>query len=325
MHGTVTIANPIYDTVFKHLMKHEEVARGLVSTLLGVEIASIQLRPQEVTDVHFATPVRLIDQNLRVFRLDFTAEIKLKGGGTRKVIIELQKAGKSEALLRFRNYLGNVYQGPERDEKGRSLPILAIYILGFVVNRQRPALVLVKNGLMDGITRKPLEKPLMKPKTKKDAADEPSDDHFFEALTHEAAFVQIPLISSLTGETDVEKALLMFNQTFANENKHLLILSDAMLQSAPEWLRQAFRVLQTVVANEEVQKGMVVADQFYEFLGNLEKQLEAERQQKQEALAREEDERRQKEEERRLKETAIAKAEAAELELEQLRRQLRKK
>jgi hypothetical protein len=55
--GMVTNANPIYDTVFKQLMENEVVARGLLSSLLDLEITDIQLRPQEVTDVHYATPL----------------------------------------------------------------------------------------------------------------------------------------------------------------------------------------------------------------------------------------------------------------------------
>ncbi len=321
MLNTVTIANPIYDTVFKHLMNNQEVARGLISTLLGVEIASIQPRPQEVTDVQFATPLQWKEMNLRVFRLDFTAEITLKEGGTRKVIIELQKAGKSEALLRFRNYLGSVYQGPDRDEQGRSLPILAIYILGFLANSQRPALVIVKNGLVNGVTGENLAESTST-SAPSDSADERGDDHFFEALTHEAAFVQIPLISKLTGDTEVEQALRLFNQSFANENKHFLILSEKVIQCGPRWLQQAFRVLQTVVSDDEIQKGMAVEDQFYEAVASMEKQLEAERQQKEAAMAREEAAMAREVEERRQKEVALGKAEAAERELAELRRLL---
>jgi hypothetical protein len=323
----VTIANPIYDTVFKHLMENQVVARGLLSSLLDLEITDIQLRPQEVTDVHYATPLSLLDQNLnlRIFRLDFTAVVKLKQGGTRKVIIELQKAGKSEALMRFRGYLGRTYQSREKDDTGRPLPILAIYILGFLASPARPALILSRNGLFNGITSEPLP-----------ALKNAEDDHFFQALTHDCAYVQIPRIKDLTGESEVELALRMFNQSYVKENKHFLILTDEHILTGPPWLRQAFRMLQTAVADEEVQKAMAVEDQLAEILEDLAKESqqlqqkldeerrlkEEERRLKEEALSKTDEERRLKEEERRLKEAAMAKAEAAELELAELKRRL---
>jgi flagellar biosynthesis GTPase FlhF len=321
----VVIANPIYDSVFKHLMANQEVARGLISSLLGVNILSIELRPQEVTDFHYATPLGLMDANLRVFRLDFTAVIKLKEGGERKVIIELQKAGKSEALMRFRSYLGRTYQSKEeKDEKGRPLRIMAIYLLGFVISPQRPALCLGQNGLLDGITGQSLP------------ALENDEDHFFQALTHDCAFVQIPRIKDLTGNSEVEQALRLFNQAYVKENRHFLTLSDTVLQSGPPWLQRALRLLQSAVADEEVQKAMEVEDNLAEMLDDLEKQILEERRLREEERRLREEERRlreeerrlreeecrMKEEERRLKEEALVKMEAAEKELAELRKKL---
>jgi hypothetical protein len=307
----VVIANPIYDSVFKYLMENQEVARGLISSLLGVEILSIELRPQEVTDFHYATPLGLIDANLRVFRLDFTAVIRLKEGGQRKVIIELQKAGKSEALTRFRSYLGRTYQSrEEKDEHDRPLRILAIYLLGFLVSPQRPALCLGRNGLFDGITQQPL------PTLNGD------EDHFFQALTHDCAFVQIPRIKELTGDSEVEQALRLFNQAYVKENRHFLSLSEEALRSGPAWLQKAFRMLQSAVADEDVQKAMEVEDNLSEMLDDLEKQILEERRLKEEALSRSDEERRLKEEAFAKAEAAIAKAEAAERELAELRKKL---
>ena len=45
------IANPIYDVVFKYLLDDAEIARGLLSAILGVEIVSLDVKPQE-TLVH---------------------------------------------------------------------------------------------------------------------------------------------------------------------------------------------------------------------------------------------------------------------------------
>jgi hypothetical protein len=300
----VTIANPIYDTVFKHLLEDQEVARGLLSCLLQVEILEIEPRPQEVTDVRVTPPLDTLDAGLRVFRMDFTARVRLATQETKTVILELQKAGKAEALVRFRNYLGRVYQSSERDEAGRPLPVLAVYILGFNANKDRPALVLGNTKLTDGVTKQPLPD-----------ADNPADDAFFRSLTHDAAFVQIPQIKDLQGHSEVERSLKLFDQSFVNKDRHFLVLADTMLESAPDWLRKAFRVLQSAAADEEVRQAMAVEDEISEAFENLVDRLDSERRQKEEALSMVEDERRQKVD-------AVARAEALALELEELRRRL---
>jgi hypothetical protein len=292
----VTIANPIYDTVFKHLLEDQEVARGLLSCLLRLEILEIEPRPQEVTDVRVTPPLQAQDAALRVFRMDFTARVRLATQEEKTVILELQKAGKAEALVRFRNYLGRTYQSNEQDAQGRPLPVLAVYILGFNANKERPALVLGNTRLTDGITLQTLP----------DAKD-PAEDSFFRSLTHDAAFVQIPRIKDLTGDGEVERGLKLFDQSFINKDPHFLVLSDSMVEEdGPLWLRKAFRVLQSAAADEEVRQAMAVEDEIGKAFEDI--------------LERLENERREKENERRQKEEALAVAEALRRELEELRR-----
>ena len=40
------IANPIYDVVFKYLLEDVEIARELLSTILGEEVQSVEVKPQ---------------------------------------------------------------------------------------------------------------------------------------------------------------------------------------------------------------------------------------------------------------------------------------
>ena len=102
------IANPIYDSVFKHLMENLEIARGLIERLLGVEILDLTPQPIELTDRQ-AAGVGDAQALMRVFRIDFSATIKQADGRQHKVLIDLQKAGKCEAVSRFRNYLSRHY------------------------------------------------------------------------------------------------------------------------------------------------------------------------------------------------------------------------
>ena len=98
------IANPIYDTVFKHLLENEKVAKFFISTLLGKTVHSIEVRSPEHTHIDPK------DDRLKLLRMDFTVEIEEKDGQRNKIIIEMQKADKhSLDLVRFRKYLGHEY------------------------------------------------------------------------------------------------------------------------------------------------------------------------------------------------------------------------
>ena len=40
------IANPFYDIVFKYLLEDVEITRELLSTILGEEVQSVEVKPQ---------------------------------------------------------------------------------------------------------------------------------------------------------------------------------------------------------------------------------------------------------------------------------------
>jgi hypothetical protein len=61
-HITMIIANPIYDVVFKYLLEDIEIARELLSTILGEEIVSLNLRPQEAAN---EDPMEELRKNLK--------------------------------------------------------------------------------------------------------------------------------------------------------------------------------------------------------------------------------------------------------------------
>jgi hypothetical protein len=42
-----TIANPMYDTVFKRLMENDRVVKFFIGTLLEEKVLSVSIRPQE--------------------------------------------------------------------------------------------------------------------------------------------------------------------------------------------------------------------------------------------------------------------------------------
>ncbi len=124
------IANPMYDVVFRYLMRDNEIAKLILSTITGETISSLIFKPKEYSHQQEGIPT--------VLRMDFAANIVTAKGET-LVLIELQKDRASFELVRFRRYIGEQYyeranQLIETTAKGaiiiKGIPLLPIYILG---------------------------------------------------------------------------------------------------------------------------------------------------------------------------------------------------
>ncbi len=119
------IANPIYDVVFKYLLEDIEIARELLSIILGEDIVSVELKPQETATESPASSVHIL-------RFDFKAVIKTQTGDLKKVLIELQKAKQGFDVMRFRRYLGDNYKKEDdvftnkTEVEKRPLPIVTM-------------------------------------------------------------------------------------------------------------------------------------------------------------------------------------------------------
>jgi hypothetical protein len=298
------IANPIYDSVFKYLLEDLEIARGLISAILGEEVADLAVQPQE-------TSAESLAHGLTVFRLDFKAVVKTATGEDKKVLIELQKAKHLYDVMRFRRYLGDNYRredpvsGPG-GERAVALPIVTIYFLGFRLERVEVPVLHVGRVYRDVITGQELQ--LREP--------------FVEQLTHDSYTIQIPRLR-VKLQTRLEKVLQVFSQEFATPDLHRLNFqgdaSDPLVQRLLDKLTRA-------VASDEVRQQMDVEDEIdrvferelrgkNELLAEKERLLSEERRQK-------EEERRQKEEERRQKEAAQQQLATLQKEIEELKKRL---
>jgi hypothetical protein len=187
----MVIANPIYDVAFKFLMDDERVAKFFIGTLLEETIEEVSVRPQEYT---------YTDQlaGLAVFRLDFVATIRTKEGGYKKVLVEIQKAKNRIDLMRFRNYLGEQYRKEDEVEgKKQPLPIVTIYLLGFLLKEIESSVIKVNRHYIDLLTHQVIDK----------------KSDFIERLTHDCFVVQLSRIDSRVG-TKLEKLLSVFEQHY---------------------------------------------------------------------------------------------------------------
>ena len=206
----VTIANAIYDSVFKYLMQDTKAASVLLGALLGTKVVDLKMKNNE-----YAVKVK---NKLDVLRIDFSATILDKNGNKKLITIELQNAYLKSEVMRFRKYLAEQYKDKnnflEKDGRKIPVPIVTIYILGHpCCDKKEP--VIYGNPEFYNAERQKLEGLL--------------DSDFVNGLIHHLIIVQVPYLK-LNAKTKVEKYLDFLNQlhkidkTKNNTNEILIIL-----------------------------------------------------------------------------------------------------
>lgn len=342
------VANPIYDAVFKYLMEDMEIARGVVSRLTGLDIASLQLLPQESThQVAGQVPTSATakrtqepeeansqesEKTLWVYRLDFAAEVRTSMGVNRRIVIELQKAHFMLDVHRFRLYLAEQYS--KKEDFAR--PILPVYILGFQLEEALPAVTVCEHKYYDGLTGSEIrivpaktgamEQPqvliLPERKQQRKAWRELGKILFVEQLVHDGIFVQITPetlakadADEISGDKnfnrDLARLLRFFDQNKVGEDRHFLEIDGKMQEMADDdpLLRRVMRKLQAAAADKTTLKRMDIEDEIVRLTESHKAETERERM--------------EKEEERKLKEEALERERAAVEKQQNLEEQLR--
>lgn len=167
------IANPLYDVVFKYLLEDVEIARELLSTILGEEVQSLEVKPQETSTE--------TGGGINILRVDFKAILKKKSGELNKVLIELQKAKQAFDVMRFRRYLGDNYRkedvvlNEQETSEKRPLPIVTIYFLGFPLDNIPSGVIKINREYRDVVTQEILD----------------IKEDFVELLTHDSYLIQV--------------------------------------------------------------------------------------------------------------------------------------
>jgi predicted transposase/invertase (TIGR01784 family) len=200
------IANPLYDTAFKGLIKDPDVAKALIGTLLGVKVLDVQ---SNVTE--YNKPMTKDDKFPKYLRLDYCAVIKNKDGKEHKILIEIQKASGADDILRFREYLAVAGYMPDKETKEKEkspLPIVTIYFLGFELKNVMTPCLKVARQYVDMLENKVLE----------------TREKFVELLTHDSFIIQAPRIKTDENpKTELEKILSVFEQNHFADNKETTI------------------------------------------------------------------------------------------------------
>ena len=239
----VTVANPIYDIVFKYLMEDERIARTILSALLKKDILRVEVRPHE-----YANDQR---DTLSVFRIDFGATVRKEDGSEHLILIELQKTWLETETLRFRQYLGVQYQNPKNiveDSRDRhALPMVAVYLLGHKVGDIEEPVLYVEHDFYDYNGR---------------VVTKGLPNAFVDSLTHNSIIVQIPRLHGQVN-TRLDKVLSIFDQTRKDElNQQVLNLDDALYADDSEMQRIVHRLLMAA-SNADVRMDMNVEDEYY--------------------------------------------------------------
>ncbi len=240
------IANPLYDVVFKYLLEDIDIARELLSAILGEDITHLEVKPQE-------TVTTSTDGNIRILRFDFKATIELPDGEIKKVLIELQKLKQSLDVMRFRRYLGDNY-GKEDDVilgDGTSfktpLPIVTIYILGFPLTKLKKAAVKINREYIDIFTGQVIEN---------------VHEDFVELLTHDSYVIQTRLLPPET-KTKLERVLQIFNPKFRTKDTHKVDFTDEVNEPI---VQKMVNRLQKAIVDDEMRHQMDVEDEFERLL-----------------------------------------------------------
>ena len=244
----VTIANPIYDAIFKYLMEDQRIAKTVLSALLKKEVVKVEIRPHE-----YANSTK---DRISMFRLDFAATIRDENGKESAILIELQKTWVETETLRFRQYLGTYYNLKDnvREENGQpyALPLVAIYILGHRVGDINEPILYVSHGTFD---------------YNGNAVSEGIPNTFVESITHDSIIVQIPLLNGQTNNR-LLKVLSVFDQSNADKHNTQLMLFDEDMYKDDVELQYLLQRLERAALDARLRQDMNVEDEYY---GELEK------------------------------------------------------
>ena len=240
----ISIANPIYDAVFKYLMEDDRVAKTVLSALLKREVVEVEMRKHEYTNG--------TRDKISMFRIDFGAKVRQDDGTLKLILIELQKTWLETETLRFRQYLGTQYANPDNilkdsNPNGYGIPMITVYLLGHCVGDIEEPVLYVnhKSYNYDGVE-----------------VTKGMPDPFVESLVHDSIIVQIPLLHGRVNNRLVE-VLSVFDQTYKDgSNRQVLRIDDSEYKGDAEMEHILHRLL-AAASDSKLRQDMNVEDEYF--------------------------------------------------------------
>ncbi len=240
----LSVANPIYDSVFKFLMEDKRIAKTVLSALLKKKVASVEMRRHEHTNT--------TRDNLSMFRIDFAAKVEEADGSQRLILIELQKTWLETETLRFRQYLAAQYNAQENmqetsDRKKYGVPMVAVYLLGHRVGDIDKPVVYANHDIYDYDGVK---------------VENGKKDPFINSLIHDSIIVQLPLLHGKINNR-LDKVLSLFDQTRRDpQNRQVININEDAYNDDDDMLYIVHR-LTMAAANAELRQEMNVEDEYF--------------------------------------------------------------
>ena len=242
-----SVANPIYDCVFKFLMEDERIAKTVLSALLKKEVVSVEMRRHEHPNV--------TRDKISMFRIDFAARVKEDDGTVRLILIELQKTWVDTETLRFRRYLAAQYNAEENMVKdgelaGYAVPMIAVYLLGHRIGDIDKAVVYVTHNAYDYDGK---------------VVEGGMEDPFINSLIHDSIIVQIPLLHGKINNR-LDKVLSVFDQSQRDVSNQQIVCLDANDYKDDSDMMYILHRLGLAAMNADVRQEMNDEDEFYSVL-----------------------------------------------------------
>ena len=240
----ITVANPIYDSVFKYLMEDNRVAKTVLSALMKKEVVEVEMRKHEYTNG--------TRDKISMFRIDFGAKVRQEDGTLKLVLIELQKTWLETETLRFRQYLGTQYANPDNilkddNPNGYGIPMITVYLLGHRVGDIEEPVLYVRHKSYD-YDGKEVTKGM--------------PDPFVESLVHDSIIVQIPYLHGRVNNRLVE-VLSVFDQTNKDgKNRQVLKIDDSVYDGDTEMQHILHRLL-AAASDSKLRQDMNVEDEYF--------------------------------------------------------------
>ena len=242
-----SVANPIYDCVFKFLMEDERIAKTVLSALLKKEVVSVEMRRHEHPNV--------TRDKISMFRIDFTAQVKEDDGTVRLILIELQKTWVDTETLRFRRYLAAQYNTEENmvkegELKGYAVPMISVYLLGHRVGDIDKAVVYVTHNAFDYDGK---------------VVEGGMQDPFINSLIHDSIIVQIPLLHGKINNR-LDRVLSVFDQSQRDAKNQQIVCLDEKEYAGDSDMMYILHRLGLAAMDADVRQEMNDEDEFYSVL-----------------------------------------------------------
>ena len=249
----ITIANPIYDVVFKYLMDDARIARTILSALLKKDIVSVEMRPHEYVNQKV--------EGIAVQRIDFGAVVR-ENGEEKLILIELQKSWLNTELLRFRQYMARQYNDPKNMTIGPkqqyALPMVMVYLLGHKVGDIEEPVVYVRHDVFDYNDQ---------------VVTRGIPDPFVDSLTHESIIVQIPRLRGQVN-TRLDQVLSVFDQSRQDQgNSKLLNIDDSLYDPDDAEMQRILLRLTGAAADDEFRRQMNLEDEIFMEIKNRDAEI----------------------------------------------------